>query len=86
MQSSELKRQRMALGLTQPRLAANLGVSLRTLKEWEAGVRTIRPMVEMAMCELMRRLKRRQLLPVPKSQVSLSRQSQTVPSSEQPAS
>ena len=43
MTGSELKEARHKLGLTQPALAASLGVNLRTLVGWELGNRNGRP-------------------------------------------
>jgi DNA-binding transcriptional regulator YiaG len=60
MDGQELRRQREALGLTQAQLATRFGVSLRTLQEWEYGDRAIRPMVELAMRELIRQSGKRQ--------------------------
>ncbi len=48
MNGAELRRRREALGLTQSQLGARLGISLRTVQEWESDFRPIRPMVELA--------------------------------------
>lgn len=49
MDGAELRRRREALGLTQTQLARAFGVGLRTVQEWEKGVRPIRPVIEMAL-------------------------------------
>ena len=54
MDGGELRRRREALGLTQTQLAERLGVGLRTLQEWEKDLRTIRPMVELALASIER--------------------------------
>ena len=48
MDGAELRRRREALGLTQTQLGTRLGVSLRSIQEWESDLRPIRPMVELA--------------------------------------
>jgi transcriptional regulator with XRE-family HTH domain len=49
MQAADLKNLRTALKLTQVRLAAELGISLRTLKRYELEEQPIPRVVELAL-------------------------------------
>ncbi len=45
MTAAELTARRAALGLSQSQFAAALGISVRTIQEWEQGRRTPRPSI-----------------------------------------
>jgi DNA-binding transcriptional regulator YiaG len=54
MTPDELRAERKRLGLSQPKLAAALGISVRTLQDWEQGRRVPRMMllIERAIAQL----------------------------------
>jgi DNA-binding transcriptional regulator YiaG len=59
MSPDELKAWRARLGLSQAGLAEALGLSKRTYEAWEQGRFAIPAYLELAFCELERRLKKR---------------------------
>ena len=59
MNADNLKAWRERLGLTQEALAAALGISKRTVQDWEYGRGNAPAYLELALCELERRLKRK---------------------------
>lgn len=54
MTPETLRTRRDALGLSQPALAALLGVNEMTLSRWERGVRGIPPLLDRALRDLER--------------------------------
>ena len=52
MSPAELKAQRAALGLSQARLAASLGVHPMTVSAWEWGKQAIPPYLALALAHL----------------------------------
>lgn len=59
MSPDELKAWRESHGLSQTELAQALGVHKMTVSSWEVGKQTAPAYVELALCELARRLKRK---------------------------
>lgn len=59
MDGDEIKAWRVERGLSQPDLAQALGVHWKTVQAWERGYQAPPLYVELALCELARRLKKR---------------------------
>lgn len=57
MSGAELRDKRLAAGLSQERLARELGVSLSAVYRWEAGTRPIRPITAYAIEAVLSRIK-----------------------------
>lgn len=57
MSGAELRVRRLTAGLSQEKLARELGVSLSAVYKWEAGIRPIRPLAAHAIEAVLSKLK-----------------------------